>query len=217
MSMNRNALLVLVESAPDLILVEGSTDKNVFQQVINRWGRKVPITITPANGYQNLRAQLGLYLKPGTDIERLGIIVDADVNLITRWESISSAVRNAGYATVPRQPDPQGLVVTADSEGLPRVGIWVMPDNQIPGKLEDFLTMLIPPGDSLIAHARKVVEEIPEKRFRDVHTIKAVIHTWLAWQDEPGTPFDTAIVRRYFPIEGPLATEFLSWLDRVFI
>lgn len=201
---------------PHLLLVEGPRDEEVFDQIIRSEGDRFRISISAAGGYQSLRSQLRVILKPGTDIERLAVVIDADTNLSSRWESISSAIRSAGYASVPRQPDTSGLVLEAAD--LPRVGVWIMPNNRLPGKLEDFLTMLVPESDTLIDRARLAVKEIPaeSRLFAEVHEIKAVIHTWLAWQKEPGTPLSLAITRKYFPTDGPLVGEFIAWLNRVF-
>lgn len=43
-----------------------------------------------------------------------------------------------------------------------------------------------------------------------------MIHTWLAWQDDPGTPLGQAITKRYLDAEGPHVAAFLSWLTRLF-
>ena len=55
-----------------------------------------------------------------------------------------------------------------------------------------------------------------ERRFAEVHRSKALMHTWLAWQDDPGTPIGLAITKRYFDPETPHATAFVEWLSRLF-
>jgi len=56
-----------------------------------------------------------------------------------------------------------------------------------------------------IDRARRCVSEIPveERRFVESYATKALIHTWLAWQDDPGTPLGQAITKRYFDADGP--------------
>ena len=101
---------------------------------------------------------------------------------------------------------------------LPRVGIWLMPDNRLPGILEDFLRFLVPDGDGLLAHAGQAIDSIPagQRRFSDVKAAKARIHTWLAWQEEPGKPFGQAISAHYLNPELPAADIFAGWLQRTF-
>jgi hypothetical protein len=71
---------------------------------------------------------------------------------------------------------------------------------------------------TLLDRARWCVDEIPgeERRFAEVHAVKALIHTWLAWQDGPGTPLGLAIAKRYFEPEGPHVHQLLAWLTRLF-
>ena len=121
-----------------------------------------------------------------------------------------------GTTAFPIAPDPAGTVI--GHEDLPRVGVWIMPNNTLPGMLEDYLCYLVPEGDTLFERARRCVDEIPveERRFIAAHFTKALIHTWLAWQDDPGTPFGQAITKRYFDPDGPHVQALLDWLTRLF-
>ena len=44
----------------------------------------------------------------------------------------------------------------------------------------------------------------------------SLIHTWLAWQDDPGRPFGQAVTKRYFDSDGPHVQGLLDWLTRLF-
>lgn len=117
---------------------------------------------------------------------------------------------------MPEVPDPSGTII--DDESLPRLGVWIMPDNVLPGMLEDYMAFLVPDGDPLLVRAGNCVDEIPaeERRFAAVHRSKALIHTWLSWQEDPGTPLGLAITKRYFESEARYVSEFLAWLTRLF-
>ena len=93
-----------------------------------------------------------------------------------------------------------------------------MPDNQLPGILEDFLQFLVPEGDPLFAHVGHSLDSIPlgQRRFDDLKRPKAQIHTWLAWQEEPGKPLGQAISARYLDPHLPMADVFVQWLQRTF-
>ena len=101
---------------------------------------------------------------------------------------------------------------------LPRVGVWIMPDNQTKGILEDFLRFLVPAGSPLFDHVKSSVEAIPEgeRRFSQLAEPKAIIHTWLAWQGEPGKPLGTAITARYLDPDVAQVDVLVSWLNRLF-
>jgi hypothetical protein len=62
------------------------------------------------------------------------------------------------------------------------------------------------------------VESIPteERRFSDAARPKAVIHTWLAWQDVPGKPLGTAITARYLDAGVSEVNDFIAWLRQLF-
>lgn len=93
-----------------------------------------------------------------------------------------------------------------------------MPDNHVEGMLEDFLLRLTHEHDGLVARACDVVDGIPEteRRFALAHKSKAAVHTWLAWQEEPGTALGQAITKRYLdPTRNP-APAFRAWLLALF-
>lgn len=98
-----------------------------------------------------------------------------------------------------------------------RVGIWVMPDNSNPGILEDFLQQLIDTQDPLLPLAKSSTATAKEAgaKFTISGTPKAVVHTWLAWQADPGCPFGTAIKAHYFDHQATSATQFLDWVRRL--
>jgi len=84
-------------------------------------------------------------------------------DLAARWQSLRDRLIDLGYPGVRKDPDPQGTVLEPPADGLlPRVGIWIMPDNQTTGILEDFLLSLVPPESRLYAHVRASIASIPE-------------------------------------------------------
>jgi hypothetical protein len=149
----------------------------------------------------------------------LGIILDADTDLQARWQAVTARLQMAGYNSIPVSPVADGTVIESPLNSLlPRVGIWLMPNNLLPGILEDFLRFLVPDGDGLLAHADQAIDNIPvgQRRFSRAKTAKARIHTCLAWQEEPGKPFGQAISARYFDPNLPAANTFANWLQRTF-
>ncbi len=53
-------------------------------------------------------------------------------------------------------------------------------------------------------------------RFSNVDSNKAALHAWLAWQEEPGKPYGSAIRARYFRHDSPAARSFVIWFRRLF-
>ncbi len=94
-----------------------------------------------------------------------------------------------------------------------------MPDNQTEGILEDFLRFLVPDASPLFAHVTECVATIPsgERRFGPAAEPKVLIHTWLAWQEEPGRPMGTAITARYLDPSVRQVDTLIAWLKKLFL
>ena len=101
----------------------------------------------------------------------------------------------------------------------PRFGVWIMPNNQFSGMLEDFLIQLIPDDSQrLYELAQNCVSEAARHAapFKEVHKKKAEIHTWLAWQDEPGPQLHQAVHHRVLDPEKPESQSFVNWFRSLF-
>ncbi len=203
------------EELVNCLLVEGSNDKHVFWSLLAY--HKIPETfrVKAKEGIEVLIKDLDVELDyPG--LTRLGIVVDADSYLQERWNALRNMLIRYGYTTVPLQPASDGTII--QEEGRPVVGIWLMPDNKLPGMLEDFLHFLVPAGDGLWTLAEEVTQKVETRqcRFRPTYRSKAKIYTWLAWQGEPGKPLGQAITARYLDAEAPHAQKLVGWLRQLF-
>ncbi|MFZ2170123.1 MAG: DUF3226 domain-containing protein, partial [Methylococcaceae bacterium] len=71
-----------------------------------------------------------------------------------------------------------------------------------------------------IDFAQECVSEAQEKGhafFIPNHHSKAVVHTYLAWQHEPGRPLGQAITAKVLDPSHSLAKNFADWLKRLFV
>ena len=92
-----------------------------------------------------------------------------------------------------------------------------MPDNSNEGMLEDFLLRGVPAVGVEVAKGAIELAKIEQvTTFKDVHYSKAVIHTYLAWQDEPGRPLGLSITSKMLSAETPEAKRFVAWLRKLF-
>ncbi len=123
---------------------------------------------------------------------RLGWVLDADLEPLSRWAQIRDALAKNGLS-VPGAPPADGLVIPGLSSDS-RVGVWLMPDNSAPGCLEDFLGKLVPGGDACWTHAGSSTEHARTIGAPLAHKdlSKGAVHAWLAWRETPGMPFGTA-------------------------
>lgn len=228
-----------VNGKKKILLVEGVNDAHVILALLgaNEISAKFRNYPTKIKGYEESNAieirekggieevkkfdklleSLETEIKANQDF--LGIVVDADTNIDTRWLSIVNRLKKAGYLGVSEKPIEEGLILES-VDFLPKVGIWIMPNNKLLGKIEDFIRLLVAQEkEPLWKIAEKSVTQIPKehKLFAEKDLIKAQIHTFLAWQDEPGRPMGESITRRYFQPKAPEAQNFVNWLKLLFV
>ena len=201
-----------------VLLVEGVDDEHVMKHICTNRGIPHLDEVKQHGNDKELLKAIPVQIKLSEEEgDVVGIVIDADTNLSARWQSVRDRLVEVGYPYVPVAPDPNGTILNPpDGSFLPRAGVWIMPDNKTPGILEDFLDFLIPQSDALRAHARCNVDSLPEQPFSDNDRPKALIHTWLAWQKDPGRPYGTAISARFLDPCLPKANALASWLERLF-
>ena len=210
-----------MRAPPRKLLLEGETDKRVIPYLMEEngveWPDPPPVFIEPYHGVDEL-------LKPevirtelkASGLEALGVVVDANGNAGARWDQLRTRC-GADVAELPDQIPPEGLRV--DFLGGPRFGVWIMPDNQHMGMLEDLLARLIPAeAGPLYNLARRCTAESRnnDAPYRDVHRTKAEMYTWLAWQDAPGLRLHEAVRHRVLDPEGPESRPFVTWFRGLF-
>ena len=201
-----------------ILLVEGPDDEHVVKHICGNRGI-APLEVKPHGGVENLLESIPVRLKASEDGDIVGVVIDADSDVNARWRSLRDRLVKAGYQDVPADPTQDGTILgPPDRTLLPRVGIWIMPNNKTNGILEDFLRFLIPQADALFGHVQSSVAAIPPavRRFSQPAETKAIIHTWLAWQKEPGKPLGTAITARFLDPQVPQVDGLVSWLNRLF-
>ncbi|MBL7784233.1 MAG: hypothetical protein JNM22_23560 [Saprospiraceae bacterium] len=155
-----------------------------------------------------------------SDIDNIGIIVDAnDVGAAARWQSIKNVLSQKFQAeTLETALSKSGYRIIQE-EGMPVIGVWIMPDNNTDGYLEHFLSKLIPLDDQLWSYAQQTIAEIKKQPYNKITSAKeqkALLHTWLAWQKTPGLPFGQAIKANYFDTSTKEVQLFLDWFKATF-
>ena len=171
-------------------------------------------------GIEALKIALGLLLdNTDSGVSNIGIVVDADSDVNARWDAFHNIAKNAGECKFPSKPPQSGHITNIVREKHPiRLGIWIMPNNENEGMLEHFVSDLIPDGNFLWQKAEADVIAIPEteRLFPSIHTQKAKIHTWLAWQETPGRPMGIGVAAGWFDHQSPLAQSFIAWIKELF-
>lgn len=203
------------EDGPRMVLTEGKNDCHVLTALCKAHNVPHNFKIRDCGSDELALKKLSAEIASSEEREILGIVLDADnPNLEAKWDSIRNRLEKENY-TVNSTPNLNGTIL--ESSGKPKIGIWLMPNNRIDGMLEDFCIDLA--GEEAISFAKDCVTKAKEKSFStfiDNHESKSIIHTYLAWQNEPGLPLGLSITARALNPETHIATVFTNFLKDLF-
>ena len=207
------------------LLVEGQDDKHVVWQLYDACTQQEPMpefgVIEKVNLIQLLKSIPGEIRAP--DREAVGIVIDADEDPEQRWNEVVDCLQHAvehfpcelGPADIVRLcvRDPRGTILPS----RPRIGVWMMPNNESAGELEDFVAAMIPEGDLIWPMATRYIEDIPrvERKFSNDKILKAQLFAWLAARREPGR-MGAAIGAGDLVLGGIVTECFVTWLRALF-
>jgi len=196
------------------LLVEGQNDLHVVSALCKKYQITENFDIIDCEGVENLIKQIGTRFK-GYGVNTVGIIIDADADLQTRWNSLYNTLTSIGFI-VPKNFPKDGLIIENETQ---KVGTWIMPNNDSDGILENFISFLIPKDDKLLPVADDILTEIEIQglnKYSSKDKPKAQIHTWLAWQEEPGTPMGLSITKKYLSTDDVVCQQFVKWVTELF-
>ena len=194
-----------------VLLVEGEDDKHVIMQLCKRISFEPEFYILSKGGIDNVLSSIRNEIQV-EGRKAVGIVVDANDDLNSRWGKMTERLRNAGIEP-PDSPRPRGTV----TGGSPRVGIWLMPDNESNGELEDFVQKMIPPKDPVWPRSQHYVDDIPDqhRRFLPGKVLRAQSYSWLATREIPGR-MGAAINAQDLNVDVESSTRFVDWLRELF-
>ena len=194
-----------------MLLVEGLDDKNVVWHLCRRAGIENRFHIKSKNGKDSLLKAIRNEASV-SGREALGILLDADNDVQSRWNEVTQKLSQADVTT-PDEPDPSGTIIP----NRPRIGIWLMPDNVSAGQVEDFFAGMIASDDPVWPRSEAYIDGIPihDRKFASGKTLRAKVHSWLATRARPGL-MGAAIGDGYLNPDAPGAGLFVAWLNRLF-
>ena len=217
---------------PQQLIVEGKDDLYSILHLLRRTGvlqkeateQSSPIEIIPVNSKRRLIDDIRTRWKQA-GVKSIGYVLDADdaaselKGVVPTWDAIRHRLTQ-----IPVDSETSisihGFTGQVGTEG-PRIGIWIMPDNQRDGAIEDFLISLIDPLDLLFRFASEKTAEAGnlavDDKFRDSDFGKAVLSCWLAWCDDPGKPYGHAMLAGRFSVSTEPATRFIDWIRKLYI
>lgn len=205
----------------NILLVEGKEDLLVIAELLERSGSSWQLGAEPI--HIEVAGSIGEILRPGfipatlksSQLRVCGILVDADTDVAARWQAIRNLLVPT-HPTIPLSLPPEGLIHD-ESGGLPRVGVWIMPDNLSHGMLESMLLAMRASNSALDTYICEALDMARSHgaNWKDVHRPKAELHTWLSWQDPPGCQMHIA-VRKGWLQPALLNSTFVKWAQTLF-
>lgn len=214
------------------LLVEGSGDTHIFGSLLNYHqiisdsykddrcfkSKDEHFEMQDKDGIDRLLKDLEIALKKKVPYRRYGVVIDADKDCLQRWERVRHVLLRSRYSKnkIPNEPQDNGFIIRPDE--LPAVGVWIMPNNNYRGRIEDFIGLLRRPDDVLWPIAEGIVQEVMkiDCRFPEDHESKARLHTWLAWQKHPGKSMGQSISNKYVLPDCPLALQLIGWIRKLY-
>ena len=196
-----------------VLLVEGQSDKHVVEHLYRkRFRMEPPFDVVDKDGFSPLCDAIEPELKV-PDRQVIGIVVDANDRPGSRWAAVTDRLRRGCPHMEIGDPVPCGTIIG----GEPRVGVWLWPDNESSGEIEDFVARMIPCDDPVWPLSRRYINSIPveQRSFSEGKTARAEVHAWLAARAKPRR-MGTAIRAGDLDVSVALATRSASWLEKLF-
>ena len=114
-----------------LLLVEGNDEKNFLEELFRQMGQEDIVDIHDVAGKDNFKKNMPTFMKtPGfNDVEAIAIVRDADDSCRSAFVSVKGILKENSLLP-PGRPG-------KFSQGNPKVGVFIMPDNKNSGMLEN--------------------------------------------------------------------------------
>lgn len=199
----------------NILLVEGKDDCNIIKKFCqgngineNSFGFCNCGTDSKVLSKLDAKLQIAPDIRPKT----IGVILDADTDIKKRYQDIKAKLKKY---ELPKNFPTDGLII--EQKNLPKLGIWIMPNNQDNGALEEFYLTITPNIDTDFID--DVIVKAKNKdltSFKPQHKQKAIMHTYFAWQDNPGAPLYLAINKIVLNNDHQIAKKFKTWLKTLF-
>lgn len=191
---------------PRQLVVEGRDAEIFFNAFLRQMGL-AGIQVQNFGGKDELRGFLkALRVTPGFPrVVSLGIVRDAERDPMAAFQSVCSALRNAGMA-VPQQP-------LMKEEGSPRVSALILPDATTAGALETICLEAV--ADDPVMQCVKDYFECVRQRMGSLpeNLSKAQLHAFLASRPKPDLLLGQAANAGYWPWNSPAFRDMIQFLQ----
>ncbi|PPZ95505.1 hypothetical protein C5B41_03750 [Acinetobacter ursingii] len=211
------------------LIVEGPSDAYLFEKLCSKHEFDVKVTVdTPSffggkdtkQGVLNI-LQIAIKQLQSSYIEKLGIIIDSDYakdggGIENTLLQIHKKIKDYGYSTHYKKFSNSGIYFEGEN-GLPNLGVWVMPNNLDEGMLEDWMLSICHPNEQkFLNNVTQIVTTMPSPRFSKIHEAKAIANTWLAWQKKPDRGLYNLFQEGLIDENHQNYKNWLDWMTEIF-
>ncbi|MBI4556282.1 MAG: hypothetical protein HY706_01745 [Candidatus Hydrogenedentes bacterium] len=150
------------------------------------------VQVQDFGGVDEMPARMGAFSQSANfgSVECLGVIRDAENNPSAAFHSISNALRKSNLD----DPGRPGTI----TRGKPRIGIFILPEANSVGAIEDLCLMSIE-GEPVMDCINSFVECVHGMGVKIRKSSKAKVAAFLSTRDEPGLLIGQAAARKYWP------------------
>lgn len=205
----------------DKLLVEGNDDQHVIWSLCQHHSLPESFDVIDCGSIESVLKRFELSINENaSSIHTIGLVIDADADLNNRWAQIKSKINHCGGYEIMNDLPAGGLIIHSNEPYKPVIGVWIMPNNNVNGMLEDFVACLASENDPVMTFVENCLENLENDKknlYKPIHRAKAKIHTYLSWQEDPGTPMGLAITKRYLNPNSPNCEVFVDWLKKLFV
>ena len=217
--------------AQKYLIVEGYFDKLFYQSLLKKVSLKNIEIVMPTdgtsyyNGKGNSVKMLSTLLPQFNDgtADRILIILDADFDYISNQgfhatlRLVNEELKKHGYDISTRSCDYQNGIEYRNDNGLPNVGLWIMPNNSAEGYLEYLIfDSLSDSKDSAKTEAVAICGKLENVSFSEHHQKKSELAIFMSMQENPGRNITHIIENEYIDFEKDKIKQLIRFLEGYF-
>ena len=185
--------------ADRVLLVEGTDEANLIGAMLQSWNIG-HVQIIEVGGKEKIRTNLEIVLADaramGIELSSVGVLRDADAHATRAYQSVTDALRSLNLPV----PNSHG----AFTRGSPSVGVFILPDGNSPGAVEDLCWKAVEdtPAGKCSEFYLECLEESGALASKNV--AKTLAHAYLAAQNDPSSRVGEGALKGYWPFDHPV-------------
>jgi hypothetical protein len=205
-----------------LLITEGIHDKKLLIEIFKKNYLELPLNylrILPEKdedggdtwALNNFKAAF----YSSDQFDSIGLILDINNKGVeSRYKSFMSHGPDKSFK-FPKAHKTTGTIIQS-SESKQRIGLWLMPDNQNSGNIENFMLCgLKQEIKQEVENCLDLLLKVNVAQFQPKYRSKAILSMFLAVQANPGEPPWTAFNMNYFE-ECETMKQFIAWCKELF-